>query len=217
MYKVNASLEGVTHEVGRTTAFPPGWLENESIWLHMEYKYLLELLRNGLYEEFYEDVQSALVPFQPVDRYGRSPLENSSFIVSSAYPDNSLHGTGFVARLSGSTAEFLTIWFEMFTGRNPFVVQDGELILRLKPNLAGWLFPETGKVQYLFLGHTLVTYHNPMRLDTWKAAITSIELVYTDDRKISLDKDIIPSPFGLEVREGKMQKINIELGENGID
>ena len=29
-----------------------GWLENESIWLHMEYKYLLELIRNGMYEAF---------------------------------------------------------------------------------------------------------------------------------------------------------------------
>ena len=27
-------------------------LKNESIWLHMEYKYLLELLKNGLYAEF---------------------------------------------------------------------------------------------------------------------------------------------------------------------
>lgn len=31
MYKVNASLSNVTFEVGRATAFTPGWLENESI------------------------------------------------------------------------------------------------------------------------------------------------------------------------------------------
>lgn len=36
-----------------TKPFTPGWLENESIWLHMEYKYLLELIRNGMYEEFF--------------------------------------------------------------------------------------------------------------------------------------------------------------------
>ncbi|MFN2225738.1 MAG: cellobiose phosphorylase, partial [Anaerolineae bacterium] len=36
MYKVNASLDGQSHEIGRARAFTPGWLENESIWLHME-------------------------------------------------------------------------------------------------------------------------------------------------------------------------------------
>ena len=55
MYKVNASLADQPHDIGRARAFVPGWLENESIWLHMEYKYLLEVLRAGLYEEFFED------------------------------------------------------------------------------------------------------------------------------------------------------------------
>ena len=40
MYKVNASLADSSFELGRARAFTPGWLENESIWLHMEYKYL---------------------------------------------------------------------------------------------------------------------------------------------------------------------------------
>ncbi len=57
MYKVNASLADQPHDIGRARAFVPGWLENESIWLHMEYKYLLEVLRAGLYEEFYADFQ----------------------------------------------------------------------------------------------------------------------------------------------------------------
>lgn len=52
MYKVNASLQDASFELGRARAFTPGWLENESIWLHMEYKYLLELIRNGMYEAF---------------------------------------------------------------------------------------------------------------------------------------------------------------------
>ena len=117
MYKVNASLEDQSHEIGRARAFTPGWLENESIWLHMEYKYLLEVLRAGLYEEFYEDFKRALICFQDPEVYGRSPLENSSFLVSSAHPDESLHGAGFVARLSGATAEFLSIWTTMMAGR----------------------------------------------------------------------------------------------------
>ena len=45
-----------------------------------------------------------------LDTYGRSPLECGSFVVSSAYPDESMWGTSFLARLSGSTAEFLSMW-----------------------------------------------------------------------------------------------------------
>jgi len=210
---VNASLADVSLEVGRATSFPPGWLENESIWLHMEYKYLLELLRNGLYDKFYQDILTALVPFQPVERYGRSPLENSSFIVSSAYPDSGLHGTGFVARLSGSTAEFLTIWFEMFAGRNPFAIQDGELTLQLKPRLAHWLFPKTGQVEFMFLGHTLVIIDNPLLLDTWKTKTKSIALVFRDGRTTRLDSDGIPFPYSQQVREGEVQTITMHLGE----
>jgi hypothetical protein len=36
MYKVNAPVEGESHEIGRCRALTPGWLENESICLHME-------------------------------------------------------------------------------------------------------------------------------------------------------------------------------------
>ncbi len=212
MYKVNAPLSGVSHEIGRTVAFPPGWLENESVWLHMEYKYLLEILRSGLYEEFYADIQTALVPFQDAERYGRSPLENSSFIASSAYPDSTLHGTGFVARLSGSTAEFLTMWFEMFAGRTPFEIRDGKLILRLKPRLAHWLFPDDGRVEFTFLGHTRVVYENPHRMDTWKTKITSIELSFEDGRTLPLEGDIVPFPYSQQVREGHVQTITIKLG-----
>jgi hypothetical protein len=41
MYKVTAPLENMPEDIGRCRIFTPGWLENESIWLHMEYKYLL--------------------------------------------------------------------------------------------------------------------------------------------------------------------------------
>ena len=48
MYKLNASLRQERHAIGRARAFTPGWLENESIFLHMHYKYLLALLTAGL-------------------------------------------------------------------------------------------------------------------------------------------------------------------------
>lgn len=54
----------------------------------------------------FEDLKNALPPFMDPSVYGRSTLENSSFIASSVNPDESMHGRGFVARLSGTTAEF---------------------------------------------------------------------------------------------------------------
>ena len=92
MYKVNASLKEASYEIGRARAFTPGWLENESIWLHMEYKYLLELLRSGMYEEFFADFHKAAIPFLDPQVYGRSIYENSSFIASSKNPNRAYHG-----------------------------------------------------------------------------------------------------------------------------
>jgi hypothetical protein len=211
MYKVNASLKDESFEIGRAKAFPPGWLENESIWLHMEYKYLLELLRAELFEEFYEAIQTALVPFQPPARYGRSPLENSSFIASSAHPDPSLHGAGFVARLSGSTAEFLSIWTTMMAGKQPFLVRDGALQLRLSPALPGWFFTDQGIVSFRFLGRCEVTYHNPRRLDTFAEGIGPHRIVLWPDGSdsVEIEGDTIGAPYAEMIRNGEINRVEV--------
>ena len=212
MYKVNTSLADQSHEIGRARAFTPGWLENESIWLHMEYKFLLEVLKAGLYEAFFEDLRQALVPFQDPAIYGRSPLENSSFIVSSAHPDESLHGTGFVARLSGSTAEFLSIWAMMMAGEEPFFVQDGELYLSFQPALPGWLFDEAGTVTFTFLGYTKVAYHNPGRADVFPnsgLSVTRVVLHIEDNRRVELRSGVIGSPYAEMVRRGQVHAIDV--------
>lgn len=211
MYKINASLAGQPHDIGRARAFPSGWLENESIWLHMEYKYLLETLKAGLYAEFFEDFHACLVPFLDPQVYGRSPLENSSFLVSSAHPDESLHGAGFVARLSGSTAEFASMWRVMFAGQQPFLMRGQELCLSLRPALPGWLFPENGQVSFRFLGCCTVTYHNPRRLDTFRAgaAIQKIVLHSTGQPSIEILSDTIPAPYAHQVREGQIPALDL--------
>ena len=86
MYKLNENLEGWSEQIGRVRTFTRGWFENESIWLHMSYKYLLALLRAGLYDEFFEDASTMLVPFMDPQRYGRSILENCSFLGSKRQP-----------------------------------------------------------------------------------------------------------------------------------
>lgn len=76
MYKTSASIEECSMENGRCRAFTPGWQERENVFLHMEYKYMLAMIKAGLYDEFYETVTRALVPFLDPNMYGRSILEN---------------------------------------------------------------------------------------------------------------------------------------------
>lgn len=159
MYKISASLADMPIETGRMKAFDSGWLENESIWLHMSYKYYLELLRAGLYAQFYEEIQTGVVSFMDPEVLGRSPLEAASFIVSSAFPDKTLHGSGFLARLSGSTAEFLSMWNHMMFGAAPFVLDaDEKLRLALTPVISSWLWKADGTLTFTFLGAIEVTY-----------------------------------------------------------
>jgi hypothetical protein len=212
MYKVNASLADQSHEIGRARAFTPGWLENESIWLHMEYKYLLEVLRAGLCEEFYEDFERALICFQDPEVYGRSPLENSSFLVSSAHPDESLHGAGFVARLSGATAEFLSIWTTMMAGRQPFFLENGRLHLTFRPALPGWLFDKEGKLTFTFLGRVPVTYHNPEHRDLYPSnglRTGCLILHLPDGDQAEFADGIAGEPYARMVRAGEVTKIDL--------
>ena len=45
MYKTSESIENMSMENGRVRAFTPGWLERESVFLHMEYKYFLAMFQ----------------------------------------------------------------------------------------------------------------------------------------------------------------------------
>jgi hypothetical protein len=208
MYKVNESLAGLTFEAGRCKAFTPGWLENESVWLHMEYKYLLELLRSGLYGEFEEAMDTALVPFMDPAVYGRSPYENVSFIASSANPTPASHGRGFVARLSGSTAEFLSMWQEMMFGPNPFRMADGRLELRLEPMIPARLIPEDGVVEAAFLGQTLVRYHIPGRESLIPGGY-AIEAYGPDGGRTA--GDVQPEEPARAVRDGRVKVLDVYI------
>ena len=215
MYKVNASLAGVSFEAGRAVAFSPGWLENESIWLHMEYKYLLELLKNGLYEEFAQAFHTAAVPFLDPERYGRSPLENVSFLASSANPDPSRWGQGFVARLSGSTAEFLQMWQLMFFGPSPFRWEDGALRLVLAPFIPNYLMGEDGTVRAAFLGSVQVTYHAPgsMTLVPGKTVPVRWTLTGRDGARTAIGGSHLSDHWARAVRAGEVAAIDVEMEE----
>lgn len=213
MYKVNASLEKASYELGRAKAFTPGWLENESVWLHMEYKYLLELLKSGMYEEFFEDFHKAAVPFLDEKIYGRSIYENSSFIASSRNPDSSCHGKGFVARLSGSTVEFLNMWVIMMFGKTPFYVENGELVLKPEPALPSYLVEENGVVEAVFLGETRLVYHVGEKKDYIPGAyqVTECTLEYSNGSMLHMGQAQLNGKLARDVRDGMVKEIHITL------
>jgi len=235
MYKCCESLEKESFEIGRIRAYARGWLENESIYLHMEYKWLLEMLRSGLHREFYRDIKTALIPFINPEMYGRSILEGGSFVVSSAFPDKKLHGRMFQPRLSGVTCEMLHIWTIMVAGETPFFLDEkGKLAMKLQPILPNWLFTRKkrtcryydrgGKLRevvipknafaFKFIGKTLVAYHNQKRKNTFGkggAKVISYRLKYNDGKKKTVSGDTLRTSLARDVREGRVERIDAVL------
>jgi len=228
MYRLNSSLADQSLEIGRSRVFVPGWLENESIWLHMEYKYLLELLKHGFYEEFFTDFHNCAVCFFDPETYSRSTLENSSFIVSSAHPDKHLWGKGFVARLSGATVELLNIWIVLCLGKNPFFLDNqGKLCLKFAPILKKELFTDNSQnvefngqtitlakntFSFKLFSKTLVVYHNPQRKDTFSKKCTVKQIVIdAQGQKQTVNSEIIRFPLSLAVRNQQVERIDVYL------
>ena len=225
MYKLNESLAAWPEQIGRARTFTPGWFENESIWLHMSYKYLLELLRAGLHREFFYDAKTMLVPFMDPRRYGRSILENCSFLGSSANPDPATRGRGFIARLSGSSAEFIQIWHEITVGPRPFAMKNGELVFQPAPTLPGeWFTRETRDITWkgetieippnsfacALLGSILLVYRNETRVDTFgsNAAIPSGIVIDGCER---VTGGMVVGEGALRIRNRECRRIDIGL------
>lgn len=225
MYKLNESLEACSPEIGRARTFTRGWFENESVWIHMSYKYLLELLKHGLYEDFFEDAQTMLVPFMKPEVYGRSILENSSFIASSVCPDPEARGRGFVARLSGSTAEFIHIWLLLTAGARPFRLQDGQLVFEPSPALPGdWFTRQPQTVRWkdrsvlipknafacALLGDILLVYHNPKRKNTYgSSGVRPVQ--YMLDEQQTIDRQFLTEETAKKIRDRKISRLDIHL------
>ncbi len=221
MYKLNVPLTDETFEIGRNKIFTPGWLENESIFLHMHYKFLFEILRAGLAAEYFEEMKHGIVAFMDPEIYGRSTAENSSFIASSSFPDARLHGTGFVARLSGSTVEWLSMVLHMGLGAEPFKVVAGELRFEPVPTVAGWLFSsratvdfEKGTFGFRLFGKTWIIYHNPKRQDTFGPrgmTVARFTLQMADGKTVQHEGEFLPAELARALRDGKMKRVDIEL------
>ena len=161
-------------------------------------------------------------------------MENSSFIAASAYPDKDIHGCGFVARLTGTTTEFLTMWLVMCLGREPFKLDArGKPYFEPAPAIPCWLFTEKktsssfyadgGKQAVSFpkntfafclFGRTLVVYHNSKRANTFgKGGVKpkTIRLEKAGQLVLRFDSGRVPAPHSYKIRDGFYDRIDIEL------
>ena len=213
MYTFSASLKGQHRDIGRSVAFPPGWLENQSVWLEMSYKFYLQLLRNGMYDQFFDEmVSGGMLPFMDPNKYGRSLMECSAFIASSAFEDPSYRGRGFLARLSGATSEFLMMWTEMFIGKEPFFIdgETGELKMQLVPVIPEWMFLKGPDIRgstsnTLFLRFTLfgaieVRYYNEKGGNLFNVPPYKYLVGYRDGSNFEVDGATIPVGLADKIR-----------------
>jgi len=230
MYRLNAPLGDDALELGRIGVFNYGWLENGSIFLHMHYKFVLEMVRARLVEEFYDQIERLLVAFHDPHEYGRNPVENSSFLVSSGFDvDPRQHGRGCVARLSGSTVEFLHLWTHLFLGPAPFVVEQGQLRFKPEPVLAKSLFSTAERTVNQFdteetlpahsaacalLGATLLVYINPERGDTFGPAAVKpcrYRLYGRDGNEQIVEGPYLEGEIAEALREGQFRRLDVVL------
>jgi len=176
------------------------------------------------------------VPFQDPKVYGRSIFENSSFIASSSFIDPKLHGTGVVARLSGSTAELMDMWLKMNLGLEPFRTnKKGELVFHLNPILPDWIFtkeetrrevvlrdgstfnivlPKAGYA-FVMMGQTLVTYQNPKRIATFgpRRGVVKRMVFHDAQRKpVMINGNVLEPSYARQLRDGVIKRLDVELG-----
>jgi hypothetical protein len=224
MYKLNVPLDNEPSEIGRIRIFSAGWLENEAIFLHMHYKYLLEILRSGMHDLFSVEMKRGLIPFQNPQVYGRSVYENSSFIASSSFPDKDFHGKGFVARLSGATSEFISMVYYLFVGGRPFhLMEDGFAVFQPEPCIPIEWF--TSKDEDGLPKHSAqirmfgvpVTFTNPSRRTVGgPSGVKPISFEWIlDGRFHNHTGRSLPAEASLAFREGRLESLTIHLGKGG--
>jgi hypothetical protein len=214
MYITSTSLEEETLEIGRARAFTKGWLEREANFMHMSYKYLIGLLKSGLYKEYFEDFKTSIPPFMDPTVYGRSLLENSSFIASSNNPNPNNHGRGFVARLTGTTSEALTMYLMMISGKHLFSLHEGKLSFQIYPILTSDFFDSKNQVHFKLFNTISVTVNNHKRKNTFgKDSVKAVEYILTDQKgnQTTIHEQSIVGEVAKQIRDGFYQTILVNL------
>lgn len=234
MYLLGDSIKRFGLKAGRIGLWTPGWFENENVFLHMEHKLLVSMFECGQYDRLFATMREIMIPYQPTLRYGRSPVENTSFIVSSRHPAPERHGRGYLPRSSGTTAEVIDLFLRLSFGERPFRMENGQLVFALDPVLPDWMFspedaqrnlvgPDGSSRQLhlpantyaaLLLGTTLVVYHNPDLMPTFgdgKARVDSMRLIKSDGTEHAVEGARVAGVRASDVRSGVFERIYVQL------
>ncbi|MCF7933140.1 MAG: hypothetical protein K9K93_08215, partial [Acholeplasmataceae bacterium] len=187
--------------------------ERESNFLHMTYKYVLALFKAGLYEVFFDEIKDNYTCFMDPLRYGRPPFENSSFLAPTANPDPKKHGQGFVSRLTGSTAEILSMWRLMFFGDRLFEMDGKALTFRLKPMLDASFFDEKHHASATLFNTTTVVYHNPSRHNLYDHGVGILSMTLIKDGiPHVIEGDLVRDHLAHDIRNGLIEQIDVMIG-----
>lgn len=116
-----------------------------------------------------------------------------------------------MARLSGSSAEFLQMWEIMMFGQNCFRAEDGKLALTFAPALPKALVGEKRTVEAMFLGSTRVVYHFAETKDyiPGEYKVKEIKLEYEDGSAYQTVNAVIGNLAACDVRDGKVEQIDV--------
>ena len=127
-----------------------------------------------------------------------------------------------MARLSGATAEWISMVLHMGLGAAPFQQVDRELRFAPRPTLADWLFtPHDAAASrpdsfgFKLFGSTWVVYENPLRRSTFGAqavAPVSYQLNYADGSQREHEGAWLPQELALDLREQRLSSLVISLG-----
>ena len=136
-------------------------------------------------------------------------LASCAFVAASVTPAPDTHGRGYVGRLSGSTAEMLSLWKMMFVGNGGFEEKDGKACFRFAPLLRADLFDENGEAAFTLCGSCCVVYHNKTGRNTYggdKATVRKIEVAGK-----TFAGDLLPATESAGIRSHSLKRIDVWL------
>ena len=117
-----------------------------------------------------------------------------------------------ISRLSGSAAEFISIWNWMLFGKAPFGLDDDGLYLSLCPAIPARLLPEDGKLMGTFLGKVSVVYHaadlEELRPGAYR--ITGYQICDGTGTAFIADSKV-PAEWAKQIRNGGVLRLEVSV------
>ena len=191
----------------------------------------LETMKKYLPTDAFQSVKKAIDTWGYIDRSVADAA--ASAMKAWAMERGVTHYTHWFHPLTGATAEFISIWFLMTVGNQPFYMKNNKLCFKFEPVLTGELFTKkmrkvkvydneqveivtVPKNCFLFklFEKTIVVYHNPEMKNTFgknSSCVKQIELTYFNNKKKLIENNILEEPYSHDIRNGNIKRIDVLL------